>query len=229
MGIKEEWKDKLDKEKLKDGFRISGRELSNALNIIQNHYELSQFIGVHKELKYTSIDDLVLFFDIWIQIHIDEITNTKPIIQSINLSNKDDMVSIFKEIKKNAQILHDNWDEILDTISINSFIEIRALFYFGRDNGFSTAYSEQYISSLEYEIKEELYSYKDDFKNILHKPNAFENILASLYFLGQYKIADSIRERYIDIFSLNIDSVNNGGLFRIEPLLGYTDYHRHEF
>ena len=207
---------------------ISGRELSRALDFIQNHYEFSQFIGINKELKYTNIDDLVLFFDIWIQIHIDEITNKKPIIQSINFSNKDDMIPIFEKIQRNEQILHSNLDEVLCRINIHSFIEIRALFYFGRDNKFWTTYSEKYISALENKIKEEQHSYQDEFKHILHKPNAFDNILASLYFLGQYKIADSIRERYIHIFSLNIESVISGGLFRRESLLGYTDYYRYK-
>ena len=226
---KEEWRNKLDKEKLKYEFGISGRELSNALKIIQNHYEFSQFIGINQELKYTNINDLVLFFDLWVQIHIDEISNAKSIIQSISLSNKDDMISIFEEIKKDEEIFHSNWDKISNTINIYSFIEIRTLFYFGRDNRVSTPYSEEYISTVEYEIKEELYSYKDEFEHILYKTNAFENILASLYFLGQYKIADSIRDRYIDIFSLNIDAINSNGFFRREPLLGYTDYQRYDF
>lgn len=229
LPLKKEWKDKLDKKKLQDDFEISGRELSNALNMIQNHYEFSQLIGLNIELRYTSINDLILFFNVWMQIHIKEIMNTEPIIQSINLSNKEDMISIFEEIEKDSQILHSNWDEISDTININSFIEIRNLFYFGRDNRFRTTYSEQYISTLEDEIKKGLYSYKEEFKHTLHKPNAFENILASLYFLGQYEIADSIREKYIHIFSLKIDSINSNGFFRKEPLLGYTDYHRYEF
>lgn len=228
LPLKEEWKYRLDKKKLKDNLLISGRELSRALDFIQNHYEFSQFIGINKELKYTNIDDLVLFFDIWIQIHIDEITNKKPIMQSINFSNKDDMISIFEKIQRNEQILHSNLDGVLNSINIHSFIEIRALFYFGRDNKFWTTYSEKYISALENKIKEEQHSYQDDFKHILHKPNAFDNILASLYFLGQYKIADSIRERYIHIFSLNIESVISGGLFRRESLLGYTDYYRYK-
>jgi len=228
LPLEKEW-DKLDKEKLKKDFLISGRDLSKAINLIKNHYEFNQLIGINKKLIYTNINDLILFFDIWIQIHEDKTTSDKPIIQSVNLSNKDDMISIFKEIKRSEEVFHSSWDKVLDTIKVHSFIEIRALFYFGRDNQFSTPYSEKYTSTLEYKIKEKLHSYKSEFKHILDKPNAFENILASLYFLGQYKIADSIRKRYIEIYSLNINSIKNSTFFRKEALLGYTDYHRYKF
>lgn len=217
-----EWRDKLDKKKLKNKFGISGRELSDAINIIKNHYEFGQFIGIKKNLLYTTIDDLVLFFDIWFENNLGAIKEKS----TLGTSFQND-IDRFERYQKTENIFSSKYslNEVLKKININSFIEIRELYYFNTniENRLGTAYSELYIFNLEKQIKEKIYHYQNEFNNILGTQKAFENILASLYFLGQYEIADLLQKRYMKIYSLDIGYINNMIFFKKESILEYEN------
>jgi energy-converting hydrogenase A subunit M len=216
------------KNTLKEKYSISSNELSKAIKIIENNYEFSQEINLNKKLSHITIDELITFFDVWFDLsslYSTKKNSNESIMGEVYFSDVKSLGKSFDKMKKRYAILDDAWDNSLKNISLETMSEIRSLFYYERES----KYSELYILMVGWEIdslKNKQSSdnelYKQSVIDLLNKTNAFRNIVTSLFFLGQKKMAESLVSKYIsDEKNEWVNEARSGQLFIKQELLGY--------
>lgn len=188
------------KENIKGMFSISGKELSKAIKIIEKNYEMASLISALRPLKGATLDDLTVFFDEWIKFHGIEKLKAPLTEESISFAQKEDLEVVCQAVIEKSKIVSDCWEVLDKHLNPVSVSDLKALFYFGKD---CMNYSENYVRYYEIYLpkiksaKEEFSTqYKQEILHLLRKPNAFEEILKSLYFLGHSDLAEKLIEKY---------------------------------
>lgn len=186
------------KKSVKAQYGLTGNELSKAIRIIQNNYEMAQFINATPTLLHITDTVLFAFFDIWTKLHhIYNLKRSPSIIGSASLF--DGNKNILEKIKRRFKILDESWKELSLILTPERLAELKALFYFYKEFDYSEKFKEIYETEYGYLFMlNEKYpdQYKEKAFHLLDKTNALKNILHSLYFLGQIDYAENIIERY---------------------------------
>ena len=209
------------KNQIKEAYKLSSNDLSKAINIIKDHFEMAPNIGESPRLLGVLENQIIIFFDEWIKLH--ERVKQRS---SRHISFKpNDMELLFDEMAKNSEIIADSWDVISVSLTAEFLAGLKALFYFARYKDFSETYVHLYNNF----IKEDILAFagqendlKISFMHLFNKTNAIENVLISLYFLNKNSFADQMVERY----SLNksftwLEKARSRELFKKENYCGY--------
>jgi len=179
-------------------YGLSSNDFCKALNIIQDNYEMSQFIDAVPALEAVTAPVLSAFFDGWIKLHdIEEVRNPKPIC--LDELGSEWPLDFSDHERRHAE-RNQWWREVGSIFSSKNMAELKALYYFGLD----LRYSEHFKYSREMNIQEaiaEAGAHDPDqiqrhIYHILNKTDAMSEILNSLSFLGQTRLVLSLIDRY---------------------------------
>jgi hypothetical protein len=184
------------KERIKAKFDISSNELSKALNIIQGHYELAQYIHATPRLPNTTLSLLELFLDCWVRLNdLDRIKNPKPIEINSDNFRTDGIEGMIRRSELKAEC----WKELEFRINPRFIAEITALYYFADDSKYTEnfqRYFDSHVGEITWEFEKHPSMFKQTVLHMLTKTTGLENILYSLYRLGQSEFAENIYHRY---------------------------------
>ncbi|NOU13053.1 MAG: hypothetical protein HOO92_03655 [Methylococcaceae bacterium] len=212
------------KNRIKDSFCLSNRELSTAIKIIEVHYEFAPLISVLPDLQGVTESEVIKFLDDWRKLHV---------IQTDTIEFDTIGIDCFseKEFHVDSHLhQHKTTAEIWKTISIRLTPEIlaglTALFYFGSELDFSEAYVEMYEKRLKYATNAFSRSQNDvkqEFLHILSKTNAMYNFVRTLYFLKHNILAETLVESHNLSTKFSwLDDARSGKLFGKPAYCGYV-------
>jgi hypothetical protein len=179
----------LKKKQIRKEFFIkSNRSLSKALDIIKNHYEFSQIIGIENKITHSSAEDLELYLESWKTYY------NQPQIELSMLT----LETLFEDSELERELLK----KCLDSIPIEALAEIHALYELGRFP--QPIYSEQYSVLLKRNLIELQHAQQEDdiyspLGHIFTKTNTMEAIGKSLKILGQKTILDHLTKKFPEI------------------------------
>lgn len=168
------------KAQLKEKFNIGSKELTEALNIIQKHYEFSLNIAITLPLKALNFDTLKLFIYSWLAFHSDEERNMDLIDAVLDATLREKK---FKAL-----------NEVAESLSVECKADIGAIFYLARHPEYSEYYNDVYDSEYrdaEYSQKEET-SKREYIRHFLAKTNFIRNLVISLRLLGQTQLLNDL-------------------------------------
>ena len=179
------------KEKLKADFKISGRELSKAINIIKRHHQFSQNIGVTIPLN-ESHNHHVGRFIYWAVTYYSATKTSQP----GNGRFLHNFQKFIEETQKSAKLEKLAWKDFSHLATPKNQAVITSLYYFGSELDFS----ENYVNDLHAYCKEfEIHgmrSIENSFQHILRKTDAIPSIINSLSFLGHKKLSTRLTKTY---------------------------------
>ncbi|EKD96557.1 MAG: hypothetical protein ACD_23C01400G0003 [uncultured bacterium] len=185
----------LTKDSLKKTYNLSSNDLSKAITIIINHYEMSSFVGILTPLLGVTKEEIITFLDEWVKLHKKKEYNYENGAGVIEVDIKDSLRQMHNDYKQ----LSKSWNVISETLTPEILAGLKALFYFARDKEFS----ESYISTYEYMLKESKIYFEDSvdyvkrsFSHLFEKTNFLHNVLVSLYFLGYSILSEELIEHY---------------------------------
>lgn len=175
------------KQSLKESFGISSRELSQAINIIKENYELAPLIGITIDLHGIDRDDLFSLFTHWLSLHEDAKEKT---LAGATISSSESL-NVFEHIFRSSKIKSDIWEDVSRFLTDEKLAGFQALFYFARDLNFSEQYTNTYEQLLleAKAVQGQPQYFKQSFMHLLDKTNCFRNIIQSLYFLKHGELA----------------------------------------
>ncbi|MGE8652807.1 MAG: hypothetical protein ACN6NV_03510 [Acinetobacter gandensis] len=218
----EQWSDnsfKAIKEELTKYYKISNNELTKAIKLIKDHYELSHKIGTKKPLAFLNDVQILELCDIWI-------TYFSPDFKEVyshkeTTVHKDEKDSNFIDDFFRCGSLHKKGMILLEKdLSDNYVSDLQSLYYLSIDKH---KYSENYISSYELFQKQAKYkNIRDSLSNILSKVIFLEELVKSLFFLHQIDLAEKIIKIYnLETIFNFIPEARNRLFFRHFELMGY--------
>ncbi|ELC7446972.1 hypothetical protein RJO84_004258 [Enterobacter hormaechei] len=182
-----EWSNELTstyKKNLISKYKISSNELTKAINIISNHYEMSYYIGIEVPLLGVDIKNIFSFLELWLK--------NEKVISKYNLNVSDGI-----KISELTEIIYSN-EQHFNFLTPDFVAGLFTLCYYAIEaDG-----CEQYI--YRYNLKYNQYINIDTSWNMMHdiqhllcrKINLMENILRSMHMLNQRVMIKSILERY---------------------------------
>lgn len=179
------------REDLKTKYKVSSRELSQAIKLIERRHEMAVEIGVHVPISGLSITALNHFFDKWCEANdVQHVINPpSPLFVSptgIAESLRDDL---------NQQELGIH---LAADITPYEYAAIKALFFFENEAPVSEAF-ERILAIHQSEVdhyKANPISFQRSMKEMMGNIRVFERILYSLDFLGQTEALELIIQRY---------------------------------
>jgi hypothetical protein len=177
-------------------FELGSNDLSKAIKIIERNYEMAQLFKATPVLPNVNISVLEAFFDCWTKLHDVSKLKKPSVIEAVDMDDFDGMID---DIMKRRQIKSECWRELAPKLDPNIVSEITALFYFHYENKYSERL--QKIYEIHYvDIKRCHEKYPEQYRaavfHILDKTSGLENILHSLYLLGQVDYAEALYKRY---------------------------------
>ncbi|CDH02823.1 hypothetical protein [Xenorhabdus bovienii] len=179
LPLKKHWGTSLTqdiKKKLKSKYDIGSKEFSEAINIIQSHYEFSRYVGESIKLKFIEKNMLFTVLDIW--------AKTKRVDEFFKIKSPN-VISSWEEVAEIEKII---------TLEFSS--ELYTLFCYGGElDG-----SECYI----YRLEKRLDNYNSDKSWMIvdlqyllgNKPDLVTKLIISLSYLNQDNLALKLKERY---------------------------------
>lgn len=179
------------KDDLMAKYKVSGRELSRAINLIQARHEMAACIGAPVPIPGLSVAALERFFDKWCAANdLQLVINPPPprIVSPADIAEalRDDL---HRQKLGNALAAEIDPDE---------YAAIKALFYFKNEAPVSEAF-ERILVNYRREAggyKANLAAFQQSLGHMMGKIKVFERILYSLDFLGQIEALEAIIQRY---------------------------------
>lgn len=177
------------KNNIKEDYSLSGNEFDKAVAIISKNYEMSPMINIVNNLLGVNMNEIKTFVKIWFSHH-------ERSISRIHSQNSPENYT--EEVFHSLNASHESWSKAKKFITPEIMAGLVSLFYFSFDFEFSEFYVERYRNELKlskayFQNEREI---KTNFYDLVHKMNALENIVASLYFLGFLDDAESIFNDY---------------------------------
>lgn len=208
---------KLD---LRKKYNLSSNDLTKAIGVIKNNYELMFKLGSQLPLKGVDEYNLIWFLDFWMDIN-PEIKKRKESSGFARL----DMKEMFESMRLEREAKVNFWSNLNGYLTAEVLAGLKALFYFARDKKFS----ETYVGSYQTELREaQLYSrdgidgIRESFMHLADKANFFDNLVMSLFFLHY----DELAEELMDIYNVSdaftwLDKARSRELFDLPELAEY--------
>lgn len=174
-------------------YKVSSREFSKAIKLIEQRHEMAAHIGICVEITGLSLQALQIFVDQWITLHdLDEVKNPGG-GQVLDADDVD-----FEELQAWHVKRFSACDTLVQAIQVESLAALRALYYFDREARCSEAF-DRVLAIYAGEAKAHA-AHPDRFYysalQLLDKPGALISILRSLNFLGQKSLLAAVLERY---------------------------------
>lgn len=181
---------KRSKKKTIKSYQISGREFSDALDIIKKHYEFSYEVGLSNPLRGIVSEDLLCFLEFWWKYQISNKSQDDLVFGSTETYDflfDDDSDKYKKEY----------WERIGQEISPEKLSGLSSIYQFGSSY---YSFSEDYNEIYQYELRcnlnlseDELY---DGLMHIFIKTNFLNASLKALRSLKYKCLAKKISSQY---------------------------------
>jgi hypothetical protein len=172
-------------------YKLSAKELSKALNLIQKRPEMATRIGVHIPIPGLSIEALCSFFDQWCQLNeLKDVVNPQA-PRIVHLSDLDGTLADHAKANMVAEAL-------AHKLSCDEFAAIEALFDFEDEAPFSEAF-DRLLTICQRDAERHKVDgarYQEALRGKLEGIRAFERILYSLDLLGQRDALEALIDRY---------------------------------
>ena len=212
------------KSTIQRNFNLSSNDFSRALTCIQSNYQMAHILGSPKPLISATLGALETFIDAW------SITNNVAEYRA-SFSEKDldieghptDSINFLEETLEHEIKEHKAKKLINTSLTLDEMIDIQTLYLLTND----THYGEQYVhtyNSYKLHATEHSLSIDKISENMLGRFRAPDQIIKSLYFLGQFEIAEHLIAAYDfeSIFDWIIEA-RDGYLFKEPWTLIFSD------
>jgi hypothetical protein len=176
---------------LKAKYAVSSRELSLAINLIQQRHEMAAGIGALVHIPGLSVAALERFFDKWCASNDLQLVINPPPPRVVPTT---DIEAALRD-ELNRQELG---NALATEINPDEYAAIKALFYFEDEAPVSEAF-ERVLEIHQREAdryKANLPAFQQSLKDMMGKIRVFERILYSLDFLGQAEAMEAVIQRY---------------------------------
>lgn len=190
------------KDRVKTSYNIGSKELTEVLNIVKELYTSRFSAFTPPKLKFLTKAKIEKFFDAWIFVNQPE--KEAPNNSRIT-SNSDSMRDHFAIAIERDNRQKSIWDDLTASFSKDELADLTALYETGGSN-----YAEHYPFHVEFyqtEIQEGNYSYyggtDEALRRLIKKPRTLQNIMKTLFLIGQYPLADSLAEKYSHVGNLD--------------------------
>lgn len=207
------------KSKIRAELNLSSNDLSKAIAKITGHYYLASLVGITIPLEGVADDQLISFFDEWIKLHPDASGQDNNDVAELGSQ------AMLEEIINSFAVEREVWDSLSARLTPKFLAGMKALFYFARDKTFVEYYSviyARYLKELQFYCDKDDQGFKESFRHLIQKTNALENVLITLFALGNASLAELLIERYS--FARNyywIEKARSGELFGYPEFAGY--------
>lgn len=179
------------RDDLKAKYKVSSKELSRALQLIQGRHEMAACIGMLVPIPGFSIAALLHFFDRWCEINDVQLVIEPPPPRII--SGADIAILLRDDFSR-----HELSKALATEIDPDEYAVIQALFYFMDEAPVSESF-ERVLAIYQREsnrYKKSLTEFQQSLEKMLGKIRAFDRILYSLDFLGQLEALNVIILKY---------------------------------
>lgn len=173
------------KQKIREDFDLSNNKFTEAVNIIESHYEFSCLIGVERPLKHTTLNDVVSYFDILEKRHPKRVGEA-----SITIHAPPGIGHVISEMKLSDECVNEG----VDSFSVETLADLATMYNLGRSNCYSEFYEHQVIYEKEMfqRCSQNESDYFVEVDHYLSKRNAKSAIFRALKKLGQKTIVDAL-------------------------------------
>lgn len=194
------------KAEIRKRFNISSNELSRAVKVIEGNIEMAAIIEAPLPLAHVKTTQLTLYFDSWCKfIDLDDlkkryvrVSDGNDALLDAEVGNDDS--GILAEIRARAALRAEIWPRLMTDMSPEALGEMRALYYFSRDN---SRHTEEFERVRELSIRD-LVADRDAGEArlrqsafyLMDKPLALEHVLNSLLFFGHIDVVNDMLRRY---------------------------------
>ncbi|WP_157209770.1 hypothetical protein [Marinimicrobium agarilyticum] len=181
------------KKEIAKKYQISNRELSKAIDIIKNHFEMAPCAHIKLEPLGVNEQNIIEILDFWVQLYPD---HKKSGFKSYSVT--DDAQEVLDRIFDRNQKMKEINETLENSFTKDATAGISALFHFGYSPVFSESYIHEYKSKIR-EISANKNNgdfIRSEIEHILNKTNFLKNILKSIKFLGFNELARKIILRY---------------------------------
>jgi hypothetical protein len=176
-------------------WNLSSNDFARAARLIQGNYEMSQLISEEMPLQHVKDQLIFDFFDFWVKLHdLEKIKNPPP-----PKIAEFDRENLFGDMQKDRRICDECWERLAVYLTAESLGELDALYYFARELRYSETFAQLRMLTGQEMARDQDITRPDSKRRLWHllnKPNALQNILDSLNFLGQHSLIKQMVGRY---------------------------------
>jgi hypothetical protein len=179
------------RDDLKAKYKVSSRELSKAIKLIQRRHEMAAFIGASVPIPGLSVAALERFFDKWCALNDLQLVINPP---QMRIVSSTDIEAALRDDLCRQEL----GNTLATEINPDEYAAIKALFYFEDEAPVSEAF-ERILVIHQREAdgyKSNLAAFQQSLRDMMRKSRTFERILYSLDFLGQTETLEAIIQRY---------------------------------
>ncbi|MCP3721265.1 hypothetical protein [Paraburkholderia sp. CNPSo 3281] len=194
------------KAEIRAHFDISSNEFSRAVRLIEANIEMAAILEVPRPLAHLKATQLTLYFDTWCKfIDVDDLKKRHaPAPEGrdalLDAEVKNDDSGLLEGIRARAALRAETWPDLMANISAEALGEMRALYYFSRNN---SRHTEEFERERELSIRD-LVVARDAGEArlcqsafyLIDKPLALEHVLNSLLFFGHIDVVKEMLQRY---------------------------------
>ncbi len=204
----------MTKDLAKEKFKIGSNELSEAIKIIESHFELAPKIDIFVPLLGIEEAEIFEFFSHWFKGNY--LPSSRQLVENEVIAF--DPENMLELMIRDAEIQKEVWSLVQPSMTPEILAGLSALYYFARDLDFSESYIRTYKRNLkEFQVSfsssEQLV--RTQYFQLFDKANGVNNILLSLYFLRKSALADWLVAEYeLDGKFSWLDDARDQALFR---------------
>ncbi|MBV7569655.1 hypothetical protein [Pseudomonas sp. PDM27] len=184
------------KAKIQEKFKLSSNDFSRALTRIQQSHQLSHIIGAPLPLLQATLETFIVFFDAWcitndIAEYRTSFSDKEFDIAAIELESIDFLQDILNYNTKEKEAM----EAIRKSLNIQQMIDIETLYRLTNDSHYGERYPFLYnLYKTHAELdKRGIDGISDTMLGMVRAP---EQIIKSLFFLGQWEIAEYLVANY---------------------------------
>lgn len=179
------------RDHLKTKYKVSSRELSQAITLIERRHEMAACIGVQVPIPGLSVATLERFFDKWCEANdVQLVINPPP----PRIHSPSDIAEALRDGLSRQEV----GNALAAEIDPDEYAAIKALFYFENEAPVSEAF-ERVLVIYQREAglyKANLSAFQRSLRDMMWNIKVFDRILCSLDFLGQTEALEVIIQRY---------------------------------
>lgn len=179
---------------IKSQYELSGKKFSKALNIIQNHYELSNLIDIQLPLINATCEDIKHFIEQH-QIYYKSEKETGG-FSPLSIEN------IFEDFELERSCV----EACIEHISTPSLADIFSIYNIGRETLYPI-YTESYQNAQETILQELIFAEREEnleesISHYLTKTNVGIKLILGLSLMGQKSIVEEIKKAFPELLTI---------------------------